>query len=410
MTAERRSSNTRRRRTVVALLLCALVAGVSALAMGAYLRSVEGNDLRNWLIALRSRVGESPRDTADATPIRYPVANPLGINTFLEHEVEPAKRQRSLELARDAGFYWVRQQFPWVEIEPQRKGGFVHPEFGVNTWDKFDDIVARTTELHLELIVRLDTSPAWARPGNPHVATPPDNLADFGDYVEAVVSRYRGRARYFQIWNEPNLGVEWGLQPVDPVAATELLRVGYLRAKAANPEAVIVAPALSPTISDEPLARNELVFLQGMYDAGAGAYFDIASVQAYGLRNGPDDRRLGLSDVNFSRPILFREVMVRNGDAAKPIWASEVGWNVPPPGAREPYLWGQATADQQARYTVRALQRAREEWPWMGVMNVWYLKRADDREMGELLGGFRLLDPDFTPRPVYEAIKRYAHP
>ena len=32
--------------------------------------------------------------------------------------------------------------------------------------------------------------------------------------------------------------------------------------------------------------------MQQMYDAGAGSYFDIASVQAYGLRNGPDDRRL----------------------------------------------------------------------------------------------------------------------
>jgi hypothetical protein len=360
------------------------------------------------LIATWSRAVEPRHETADSAALRYRVENPLGVNTFLEQEVDPAKRRRTLEMARDAGFHWIRQQFPWADLEPRTKGVFVHPDYGTSTWDKYDEIVALTHELGLELIVRLDTSPSWARPGNEHVATPPDRLEDYGDYVAAVVSHFRGQVRYYQLWNEPNLTVEWGMQPVDPVAATELLRVGYLRAKAADPDAVILAPALSPTISQDGSALDELEFLQRMYDAGAGAYFDIGSVQAYGLRNGPDDHRLGSGDVTFSRPILFREVMVRNGDAAKPVWASEVAWNVPPPGASEPYLWGRVTPDQQARYTVRALERARQEWPWMGVMNVWYLRRPDDRELGTLFGGFRLLDPDFTPHPVYTAIQRYA--
>ena len=387
---------------VVALL------GLVMLGLGRYVRSVEGNDLRNWIIAQWSRAREPQHATAKDAQLGFPVTNPIGVNAFLEQEVEPWKRRRSLEMARDAGIHWVRQQVPWAELEPRRKGEFIHPEYGHSTWDKFDEIVSLADDLGLELIIRLDTSPDWARPNNSHVATPPDRLEDFGDYVTAVVSRYRGRERYYQIWNEPNLGVEWGKNPVDAVGATELLRVGYLRAKAADPQAVILAPALSPTLEESPAAMNELVFLQQMYDAGAGSYFDIASVQAYGLRNGPDDRRLSAQDVNFSRPILFREVMVKNGDAAKPVWASEVGWNVPPAGAPPPYLWGQVTADQQARYTVRALERARQEWPWMGVMNLWYLKRADDRELSDLQGGFRLLDPDFTPQPVYVAVKQYS--
>src|SRR5205807_2256591 len=106
-------------------------------------------------------------------------------------------------------FHWVRQQFPWADIEPDQKGRFVG-QFGESTWEKYDQIVTEANRLGLELIVRLDTSPKWARLGNSHVATPPDDLIDFGDYVDAVVSRYRGRVRYYQIWNEPNLSVEWG--------------------------------------------------------------------------------------------------------------------------------------------------------------------------------------------------------
>ena len=56
---------------------------------------------------------------------------------------------------------------------------------------------------------------------------------------------------------------------------------------------------------------NEQIYFQQMYDAGAKDYFDIMSVMAYGLRSGPDDRRLTLQDVNFSRPLLVREIMVR---------------------------------------------------------------------------------------------------
>lgn len=391
------------------ILAAAAVALAATAALGfSYLRSVEGNDLRFWTIAVWSSLREERRDTADAA-VGWTVANPLGVNTFLEQEVGSDRRRRSLEMAREAGFGWVRQQFPWDEIEPIEKGRYVDPDVGVDTWAKYDEIVRLANELGLNLIVRLDTSPRWARRGNPHPQTPPDRLEDFGDFVEAVVSRYRGRVRHYQIWNEPNLAVEWGNRPVDPAAATDLLRVGYERAKRADPSATILAPALAPTIAEGPDALSEVVFLQRMYDAGAGRYFDIGSVQAYGLRSGPYDRRLGAGDVNFSRPILYREVMVRNRDAAKPVWASEVGWNVPPPGVAEPHLWGRVTEDQQARYTVAALERARREWPWMGVMNVWYLKRADDREMRTLLAGFRLLDPDFAPRPVYWAIRDYVH-
>lgn len=373
-----------------------------------HVRSVEGNDFRYSVIAVWTQLTQTRPNTADDVAVSPRVANPLGVNTFLEQEVEPEKRTRALRLARDAGFHWIRQQFRWEEIEPLRKGEYVVPRFGGSSWAKYDDIVDRANQMGLEVIARLDTSPAWARPDNPHAATPPSDPADYADFVAEVVSRYRGRVRYYQIWNEPNLSVEWGNQPVDPEGFARLLRLAYQRAKAVDPSAVILAPALAPTTSESDEALNELTFLQRLYDLGAGRSFDIASTQAYGLRAGPDDRRTGPDDVNFSRPLLFREVMVRNGDAAKSIWISELGWNVPPRGSSGPYIYGQVNEDQQARYTVRGIDRARTEWPWAGVLNVWYLKRADDHDAQTLQAGFRLLDPDFTPRPVYDAIKDYA--
>jgi len=66
------------------------------------------------------------------------------------------------------------------------------------------------------------------------------------------------------------------------------------------------------------------------------------------------------------------------------------------------------TLEQQARYLPLAYERIRSEWPWVGVAFAWYFKDADDHEKDRAKYYFRLLEPDFTPLPVYEAMKQYA--
>jgi hypothetical protein len=366
-------------------------------------------EARHRLVALLSGITARRPETADRVAVSPSVANPLGVNTFLEQDVTLEARRRSLEMIREAGFGWIRQQFPWSSIEPVSKGKFVDRVIFVDTWAIYDTIVDLAQANDLQIIARLDTSPPWARPGNDWAFTPPDNLDDYGDFVEMVATRYKGRIRYYQIWNEPNLYIEWGKRPVDPEGYVRLLKVGYERIKKVDPEAVVLAASLSPTIEESDRALNELLYLQRMYDAGAARYFDVMSVQAYGLRNGPDDRRLDLGDVNFSRPMLVRELMVKNGDAAKAVWASEVGWNSQPESVIAEPTFGRVSDELQARYTVRALERAREEWPWMGVMNLWFFRRPYQDEWDQPFFYFRMVDPDFTPRPVWWAVRDYAH-
>jgi hypothetical protein len=347
-------------------------------------------------------------NTADFVPMRYTDVPPFGVNTFLEQEVEESKVRASLELIRDAGFHFIRQEFPWEDIEQPAKGQFWDNKFNHSTWDKYDRIVALANEYGLEIIARLDHPPDWARRDG-HTRgnfAPPDNFDDYGDFVATVVSRYRGRIKYYQLWNEPNIYPEWGDQPVDAGNYTRLLKTGYTRAKVADPNAVIISAGLAQTIETGPRNVSDLIFLQQMYDAGARGSFDILAVQDYGLFTGPGDRRVEAQRTNFSRPMLIREVMVKNGDADKPIWAMEVGWN-PLPASFAEAPFGRVTEAQQAQYAVQAYRRAQEEWPWMGPMMYWFFKRADDSEKGQPFYYFRLFDPDFTPHPVYAALKDY---
>lgn len=345
------------------------------------------------------------------SPVAYAGVNPFGINTFLEQEVEPEKREQTVKLIAEAGFHWIRQEFPWEDIEIHGKGDFQdrrHTPYR-SAWEKYDHIVSLAEKYGLELIVRLSNPPAWSRADGDKRGTfaPPDNFEDFGDFVYTVVSRYRGRIRYYQIWNEPNIYPEWGEQPVNPEEYTRLLQIAYTRAKQADPNVVIICGALASTIELGPRDLNDFIFLQRMYDAGAKDYFDIMAMQGYGLWSGPYDRRMNPRVINYSRVLFIRDIMVKNGDAHKPIWISEMNWNAVPEGLPAPY--GRVTLEQQARYAVMAYQRAQEEWPWVGVVNFWFFKRPSDQWLRENKPEyfFRMAEPDFTLLPVYYALKDY---
>ena len=131
------------------------------------------------------------------------------------------------------------------------------------------------------------------------------------------------------------------------------------------------------------------------------------SVQGYGLWSGPTDHRLNPIKINFARNLFIRDLMVRNGDAQKAIWISEMNWNAVPAGSGISPDFGQVTEEQQARYAPLAYQRLQAEWPWLGVGNFWYFKDADDHEKNQAKYYFRMADPDFTLKPVYAAMQAY---
>jgi hypothetical protein len=392
----------------LALLTVVVTVALVAAGCGSLTTLGDPGELRNRALALVTPLLAPALETADLAPVSEAWSSGYGVNTFLEQEVDEAKLRRTLELARDAGFTWIRQEFPWRDIEQSAKGDFWDHKWNQDAWAKYDRIVALAQEYGLTVIARLDAPPDWSRQDNSLFYRPPDNYEDFGDYVATVVGRYKGKVQHFQIWNEPNIYPEWGNQPVTASEYTRLLQIAYRRAKQANPSCVVIAAALAPTIAHEPMNRSDVLFLQEMYDAGAGGSFDVFSTMAYGLISGADDRRTDpWRDVNFSRPMLLREIMVRNGDAAKSIWISELGWNVLPPAFPGEPRYGRVNDQQQARYTVRGLQRIRQEWPWVGVVNIWYLRQPGNWLPSQQEYYFRMVDPDFTVYPVYDAVAAF---
>jgi hypothetical protein len=338
--------------------------------------------------------------------------NPYGANFFLAREVEPWKRERTVEMAQEAGMGWAKLQFPWAEIEPLRKGEFVQLISGESSWTKFDEVVDLCRSQGLQVIARLDRAPDWARLPDTRAETPPTDFQDFGDFVYAFVKHFEGRVQYIQIWNEPNIYPEWGEQAVDPVAYTEMLRIAYQRAKEADPNVYVLSAPLAITLGEphpEPgkwRSMPDLDYLEAMYEAGAGAYFDILSANAFGFDLPPEDPP-DPNVLNFRRVELQREIMERYGDENKAVWFNEYGWNAAPETFDEDDLiWERVSEEEQAEYTLRGIELAHRDWPWAGVFNIWYFRQTGQQySPDDAAYYFRVVDVDFTPRRVYDAIQ-----
>jgi hypothetical protein len=327
------------------------------------------------LVVLLIVIVTACRDTEAKTLPRYAV-----------HTLRPD--DAILVQARDTGADAVVQVFAWREIEPTRD------QFH---WEMTDQIVAGAEYYGLDLIVRLDHHPAWASDVELSVNAPPDDLEDYRKFVQRVVARYKGRVHAYIIWNEPNLAVEWGGQPPDPAAFTEVLKVGYEAVKTVDPEALVVAPGLAPTNSNNGEAVDERQFLAEMYRAGASAYFDVLAAHPYSFGQAPTVPGSVTRQPSFDRLAELRDIMVENGDARKPVWITEMGWTIAPP----PEQAGTAVdLAQQATYLAEALDIIEQEWPWVELITVWNLSipTADDP-----FGGYSLLDFAGRPRPVYYA-------
>src|SRR2546423_9404055 len=71
-------------------------------------------------------------------------------------------------------------------------------------------LVESAVKRHIILIPYVCYTPAWAasKPEN-YWRQPPKDPRLFGDFMERISARYRGRVRSWELWNEPNITPFW---------------------------------------------------------------------------------------------------------------------------------------------------------------------------------------------------------
>lgn len=278
-------------------------------------------------------------------PIDYGGPQPA-FNVYLE-QYNDQELANQLQAIAQSGVRFVKQSF------------YAQEPFD---WAASDRLITAVTAQGLQLVVLLDGDPG-------RDFAPPDDPTSFGNWAGQFAQRYSQAIRFYMIWDEPNLSSHWGHRPVNPDHYAALLTAAAQAIRQSDPDAVIVAAPMAPTVENGPQNLADYLYLQRLYEAGAGEMFDVAAGKPYGFNDSPYERTVDPALLNFSRAILLREVMERNGDNEKGLWAGNWGWNSLPAGwSGQPSIWGQVNQNQQVRYVYEALQRARQEWPWMGLM------------------------------------------
>ena len=318
-------------------------------------------------------------------------------------------------LINGMGFNWVKQQVEWKLIEPHQKGQY--------NWGDIDRIVDGARASGLNVLLSVVKAPAWARgPGaDLSVEGPPANNQDFADFLGAMAARYRGRVQAYEVWNEQNLHYEWGNEPINAGRYVDMLRRSYGAIKAADPNAIVVSGAPTPTgVNDGRIAIDDRLYLEQMYQAGLARYCDAIGAHPSGYNNPPDADWRTWSDPAaptfkghpsfFFRGTMegYRNIMVKYGDSAKRIWPTEFGWSTfDALGTSAPAGYEYAnhnTEAKQAQYLVRSIEMMRN-WGWVGPVFVWNLNFGPASGAHDEKAGFGVLRPDWSPRPAYHALR-----
>lgn len=201
----------------------------------------------------------------------------------------------------------------WERLEPEK-----------GRWDfkRLDNLVALAENRGVEPLLTLGITPRWAasKPDQPFVYgnggnSPPRDMRDWENYVRAVATRYKGRIRHYELWNEPTFDeIDKGKGFFAGSARTmvELGRVAHRVVKEVDPNNKL----LSPGFTDDG-ARLDLYLNLGGRDIT-----DIVAHHFYAEKPEHLPERVA----------RVRSVMTKHGLAALPLWNTESGYNIPEPG------------------------------------------------------------------------------
>ncbi len=320
----------------------------------------------------------------------------LGVNAELR-QYTPQELADNLDLMQTAHIHWVRQIVPWDAVEA---------EHGQYDWSAWDTIVAAFSErADLQLIPVFVNSPAWARNSPPErsASGPPDDPADFASFVRAFAGRYGATVDTYQVWDEPNLTAAWGGIEPRPADYLALLQPAYDAIHSADPGATVIAAALAPTVEQGPNNVSDWRYLRDLLALGVADAADALAGKPYGFDAPASDRRVSQDVMNASRFVGLREALEDAGAGRLALWASGWGWNsLPGDWQGAPSVWGAASPEAQATYTLELLDRAEREWPWLGglVLTHW----QPDAPADDPAWGFALVGQDGMPSPLLQAL------
>lgn len=194
----------------------------------------------------------------------------------------------------------------WAQLEPAK-----------GRWDfsRLDRYVAMANITKVDILLPLAMTPQWAsaRPHEPSAYKPgniaePANFADWSNYVSTVGTRYKGKIKHYEIWNEPSDKTHYSGDIESLVKLTcEAKRI----LKDIDPTIKVISPASAG-------GGRHIEYLNRFLATGGAKCIDIVGHHFYVFKDSPE------AMIPLIRGV--KKVMVSNGLGQLPLWNTETGY------------------------------------------------------------------------------------
>ncbi len=278
---------------------------------------------------------------------------PWGLGAYLYRNGNDENGRRRLAaaaaLTRNMGAKWIREEFNWGRIEPER---------GRLELDFYDYMVDTAISNGFTIAGMFAYWTKWTKPYTE------EGFADYLRTLSLLVNRYRGKVDRWEIWNEPDIPFWKG--PKEDYY--KLLARAWATVKAANPDAEVWG------FSTSGISR-------GFIEKGlaAKARFDRISVHPY---TGFLREREFMADISW--------VWEKAGGRSVPL--TELGWST----------WRQGTSERdQATWLARAAMSAAATRKALAFVPYWLF---DGHNFDHSEHNYGIVRPDGATKPAYRAL------
>ena len=344
-------------------------------------RDIDGDGLKNF--PDKDIDGDGIKNKFDPSPYdwREQGYNPFAVLAFLswrhdwnEFKYDKEELKKTVRILKEMGCSFVRMDFYWNDVEPRK---------GVFDFEKYDYIVDLLSENNIRILGLLNYSANWAAE---EWNNPPYQDEDFVNYSQKVVSRYKNKVKYWEVWNEPDSKFYW--KPQDGMKRyAQLLKKVYPAVKEIDPSCKVLLGGLT---------QAGYYALKDLYRQGAGDYFDIVNFHPF---VDPLNRESMYRVKAYYRNI--KKLIKKYDHKDKKIWLTEIGCPGVKESTRANTWWeGKGPVESQQAEFVNSLYSEIISLPDVGKV-FWAFFRDNKEHFKSGVDYFGLIRWDFSKKPSF---------
>jgi Glycosyl hydrolase catalytic core len=367
--------------------------------------------VRVWVSVLTAALALSlaSASTALAIPANFWGVSPQAIPTMDEF-----KRLKA------GGVDSVRIPIGWDAVQPVQGAS--------PSWSAVDQLVRGAASAEIDVLPFLSGAPPWAVapaavPGSGGKTFAPKTLpvrtagqrVAWSSFLQLVVARYGPSGsfwtenpsvparpiRTWQIWNEQNF--KYFVVRPNPAEYGKLLKISYTAIKGIDPGAQLILggmfaePNEATFRSKPPQAYFATDFLDRLYESTPGIKSKFSGVALHPYTGRYQELTEDIEE--------FRAVLLENGDAAKSLWITEIGWSSQYPAGRDGFAKGPNGQVKQLNGAFNLFKRKQAKWR---LKRIYWFSVDDQPGSCNFCDGTGLFGAGFVPKLSWFAYVKFA--